>query len=81
MRRKIIKKKRDNEASEALSKLKGGKELEMAEVILKELAQRKKRKNEIKDKTNHLEKIKKKKMKTKKHEKKKKKKKKRCKWH
>ena len=66
MRRKIIKKKRDNEASEALSKLKGGKELEIAEVILKELAQRKKRKNEIKNKTNHLEKIKIKEMKTKK---------------
>ena len=60
MRRKIIKKKKDNEASETLSKLKGGKELEIAEVILKELAQRKKRKTEIRNKTNNLENIKKK---------------------
>ena len=60
MRRKIIKKKKDNEASETLSKLKGGKELEIAEIILKELAQRKKRKTEIRNKTNNLENIKKK---------------------
>ncbi len=65
MRRKIIKKKKDNEASETLSKLKGGKELEIAEVILKELAQRKKRKTEIRNKTNNLENIKKKEKKNK----------------
>ena len=51
MRRKIIRKKKENEAGETLSKIKGGKELEMAAIILKELAQRKKRKNEIDNKT------------------------------
>jgi len=65
MRRKIIRKKRGNKAGEALSKIKGGKELEIAAVILKELAQRKKRNNDIKNKTNNLKDIKKKEMKIK----------------
>ena len=65
MRRKIIRKKRGNKAGEALSKIKGGKELEIAAVILKELAQRKKRNNDIKNKTNNLNDIKKKEMKIK----------------
>ena len=54
-----------NKAGEALSKIKGGKELEIAAVILKELAQRKKRNNDIKNKTNNLKDIKKKEMKIK----------------
>jgi hypothetical protein len=54
-----------NKAGEALSKIKGGKELEIAAVILKELAQRKKRNNDIKNKTNNLNDIKKKEMKIK----------------
>jgi len=60
MRRKILKKRKENEAGEALSKIKGGKELEMAAIILKELAQRKKRKDEINSKENNLKEIKKK---------------------
>ena len=40
--RKIVRKKKKNEAQDALNKVTGGKELEMAAVILKELAQRKK---------------------------------------
>lgn len=47
IRRKIIRKKKKNEASEALAKVSGVKELEIAANILKELAQRKKRKNKI----------------------------------
>jgi len=54
-----------NKAGEALSKIKGGKELEIAAVILKELAQRKKRNKDIKNKTNNLKDIKKKEMKIK----------------
>jgi len=54
-----------NKAGEALSKIKGGKELEIAAVILKELAQRKKRNNDIKNKTNNLKDNKKKEMKIK----------------
>ena len=64
MRRKIVKKRKGNEAGEALSKIKGGKELEMAAIILKELAQRKKRKSEINSKENNLKEIKKKEKKT-----------------
>ena len=58
MRRKIIRKKNENEAGEALSKIKGGKELEMAAIILKELAQRKKRKDKIDNNKNNLKEIK-----------------------
>ena len=64
MRRKIVKKRKGNEAGEALSKIKGGKELEMAAIILKELAQRKKRKSEISSKENNLKEIKMKEKKT-----------------
>ena len=58
MRRKIIRKKNENEAGETLSKIKGGKELEMAAIILKELAQRKKRKDKIDNNKNNLKEIK-----------------------
>jgi hypothetical protein len=64
MRRKIIRKKKENEAGETLSKIKGGKELEIAAIILNELAQRKKRKNEIDNKQNNLKEIKEKEKKT-----------------
>ena len=58
MRRKIIRKKNENEAGETLSKIKGGKELEMAAIILNELAQRKKRKEKIDNNKNNLKEIK-----------------------
>jgi len=64
MRRKIIRKKKENEAGETLSKIKGGNELEIAAIILKELAHRKKRKNEIDNKQNNLKEIKEKEKKT-----------------
>ncbi|MDE0741106.1 MAG: hypothetical protein OSB59_00755 [Candidatus Poseidoniia archaeon] len=64
MRRKIIRKKNENEAGETLSKIKGGKELEMAAIILKELAQRKKRKDKIDNKKKNLKEIKEKEKKT-----------------
>jgi hypothetical protein len=43
VRKKIIRKKKKNETSDALTKITGGNELEVASVILKELAERKKR--------------------------------------
>ena len=43
--RKIVRKKKKNEAQDALNKVMGGEELEIAAVILKELAERKDRKN------------------------------------
>ena len=52
--RKIIRKKKRNETEDALSKVMGTKELEMAAVILKELAERKERKNKIEDKEKQL---------------------------
>ncbi len=55
--RKIVRKKKKNEAQDALSKVTGDKELEMAAVILKELAQRKERKKKIDDKEKKLERI------------------------
>ena len=54
--RKIIRKKKRNETEDALSKVMGTKELEMAAVILKELAERKERKSKIKDKEKQLKK-------------------------
>ena len=54
--RKIIRKKKRNETEDALSKVMGTKELEMAAVILKELAERKERKNKIEDKEKQLKK-------------------------
>lgn len=55
--RKVIRKKKKNETKDALNKVMGGKELEIAAVILKELAERKKRKNKIKSKEKELQKI------------------------
>ena len=66
VKRRIVRKKKENEASEALAKVSGVKELERAAIILKELAQRNQRKDEIKDKKQTLEKIKKEKTKTRK---------------
>ena len=54
--RKIIRKKKRNETKDALSKVMGTKELEMAAVILKELAERKERKSKIEDKEKQLKK-------------------------
>ena len=66
VKRRIIRKKKKNEASEALAKVSGVEELEKATIILKELARRNQRKEDIKDKKQTLEKIKKEKKKTKK---------------
>ena len=66
VKRRIIRKKKKNEASEALAKVSGVEELERATIILKELAQRNQRKEDIKDKKQTLEKIKKEKTKTRK---------------
>jgi hypothetical protein len=66
IKRRIVRKKKRNEASEALAKVSGVEELERAATILKELAQRNQRKDEIKDKRQTLEKIKKEKTKTRK---------------
>ena len=45
--KKIIRKKKKNETEDALRKVMGSEELEIAAVILKELAERKKRKKKI----------------------------------
>ena len=45
--KKIVKKKKKNEAQEALAKISGVKELEIAATILQELAHRKQRKEKI----------------------------------
>ena len=44
IKRRIVKKKRVNEAGEALAKVSGGKELEIAAKILEELRERNNRK-------------------------------------
>ena len=44
IKRKIVRKKRKNEAKEALAKARGGEELELAAKILSELRERNKRK-------------------------------------
>ena len=44
VKRRIVKKKRINEAEEALTKVSGGKELEIAAKILGELRERNRRK-------------------------------------
>ena len=49
IKKRIVRKKRKNEAKEALVKASGGEELEMAMKILDELRQRKKRKKILKD--------------------------------
>ena len=48
--KKIIRKKKKNETEDALRKVMGSEELEIAAVILKELAERKKRKKKIENK-------------------------------
>ena len=50
IKRKIIKKKRINEAKEALAKASGGEELELAAKILGELRERNRRKKVLEDK-------------------------------
>ena len=64
VKRRIIRKKKKNEASEALAKVSGVEELERAATILKELAKRNQRKDQIKDKKETIERIQKEKMKT-----------------
>ena len=56
LKRRIVRKKKKNEASEALAKVSGVKELEIAADILKELADRKQRKENIESKMKTLEK-------------------------
>jgi|TARA_B110000263_G_C15271618_1_gene493780 hypothetical protein len=63
VKKRIVRKKKKNEASEALAKISGIEELERATIILKELAKRNQRKENIKDKKQTLEKIKKEKTK------------------
>ncbi len=50
IKRKIIRKKRKNEAKEALAKASGGEELEFAAKILNELRERNKRKKILDEK-------------------------------
>ena len=47
IKRRIVRKKKKNEASEALAKVSGVKELEMAATILREIAERNNRKGKI----------------------------------
>ncbi len=54
--RKIVRKKKKNETEDALNKVMGSKELEVAAVILKELAERKERKRKIENKEKQLKK-------------------------
>ena len=56
IKKRILRKKKKNEASEALAKMSGSEELEMAATILKELAERKKRKEKINTKIKQLKK-------------------------
>ncbi len=63
VKRRIVRKKKKNEAYEALAKVSGVEELERATIILKELAQRNQRKEDIKNKKQTLKKIKKEKTK------------------
>ena len=48
VKKKIIRKKKRNETSEALAKITGGKELEVASMIIKQLAERNRRKKILK---------------------------------
>lgn len=50
IKRKIVKKKRKNEAKEALAKASGGEELELAAKILGELRERNRRKKVLEGK-------------------------------
>ena len=56
IKKRILRKKKKNEASEALAKVSGSEELEVAATILKELAERKKRKEKINTKIEQLKK-------------------------
>ena len=56
IKKRILRKKKKNEASEALAKVSGSEELEMAATILRELAERKKRKEKINTKIKQLKK-------------------------
>ena len=56
IKKRILRKKKKNEASEALAKVSGSEELEVAATILKELAERKKRKEKINTKIKQLKK-------------------------
>ena len=54
--KKVVRKRKKNETEDALNKVMGTKELEIAAVILKELAERKKRKSKIENKKKGLQK-------------------------
>ncbi len=54
--RKIVRKKKKNETEDALNNVMGSKELEVAAMILKELAERKERKRKIENKEKQLKK-------------------------
>ncbi|MED6305577.1 MAG: hypothetical protein VX898_01435 [Candidatus Thermoplasmatota archaeon] len=54
--KKVVRKRKKNETEDALNKVMGSKELEIAAVILKELAERKKRKSKIENKKKGLQK-------------------------
>ena len=54
--RKIVRKKKKNETEDALNKVMGSKELDVAAMILKELAERKERKSKIENKEKQLKK-------------------------
>jgi hypothetical protein len=54
--RKIVRKKKKNETKDALNKVMGSKELEVAAMILKELAERKERKSQIENEEKKLQK-------------------------
>ena len=50
--KKVVRKRKKNETEDALNKVMGSEELEIAAVILKELAERKERKSKIENKEN-----------------------------
>ena len=54
IKKRVVRKKKKNEASEALAKISGSEELEMAATILKELAERKNRNEKIDTKIKEL---------------------------
>ena len=56
MSERLFERKKKNETEDALNKVMGSKELEIAAVILKELAERKERKSKIENKEKQLKK-------------------------
>ena len=54
--KKVVRKRKKNETEDALNKVMGSEELEIAAVILKELAERKERKSKIENKEKGLQK-------------------------